>query len=483
MERKTDFFIDGKWVAPASANDFEVINPANETPFATISLGSEADVNKAVAAAKSAFTTWSTTPHDVRVGYVEKLAEIYQERIEEMATAISNEMGAPKNIASSQQAAAGLGHIKAFIRALKEFTFEHPLSEKFQTEYIMHEPIGVCGLITPWNWPMNQVTLKVVPAVGVGCTVVLKPSEIAPMSSLLFAEFMEQAGFPAGVFNLVNGDGPTVGETMSKHPDIDMMSFTGSTRAGIAVTKASADTVKRVSLELGGKGPNLVFADSDVAKSVKRGVLHMFNNSGQSCNAPSRMIVEKSAYSEAIEVAKSVAEAQEVGDPTQEGRQIGPVVSQAQFDKIQSLIESGIKEGATLLAGGLGRPDGLNRGYYVKPTVFADVKEDMTIAKEEIFGPVLSIMSFEDEDDAVRIANDTPYGLTSYVQTGDPERAKRLARQLRAGMIQLNGAGRAPGSPFGGYKQSGNGREGGEHGLMEFLEVKAVAGWPAEAAE
>ena len=483
MERKTDFFIDGKWVAPASANDFEVINPANETPFATISLGSEADVNKAVAAAKSAFTTWSTTPHDVRVGYVEKLAEIYQERIEEMATAISNEMGAPKNIASSQQAAAGLGHIKAFIRALKEFTFEHPLSEKFQTEYIMHEPIGVCGLITPWNWPMNQVTLKVVPAVGVGCTVVLKPSEIAPMSSLLFAEFMEQAGFPAGVFNLVNGDGPTVGEAMSKHPDIDMMSFTGSTRAGIAVTKASADTVKRVSLELGGKGPNLVFADSDVAKSVKRGVLHMFNNSGQSCNAPSRMIVEKSAYSEAIEVAKSVAEAQEVGDPTQEGRQIGPVVSQAQFDKIQGLIESGIKEGATLLAGGLGRPDGLNRGYYVKPTVFADVKEDMTIAKEEIFGPVLSIMSFEDEDDAVRIANDTPYGLTSYVQTGDPERAKRLARQLRAGMIQLNGAGRAPGSPFGGYKQSGNGREGGEHGLMEFLEVKAVAGWPAEAAE
>ena len=483
MERKTDFFIDGKWVAPASANDFEVINPANETPFATISLGSETDVNNAVAAAKTAFTTWSTTPHDVRIGYVEKLAEIYQERIEEMATAISNEMGAPKNIASTQQAAAGLGHIKAFIRALKEFTFEHPLSEKFQTEYIMHEPIGVCGLITPWNWPMNQVTLKVVPAVGVGCTVVLKPSEIAPMSSLLFAEFMEQAGFPAGVFNLVNGDGPTVGEAMSKHPDIDMMSFTGSTRAGIAVTKASADTVKRVSLELGGKGPNLVFADSDVAKSVKRGVLHMFNNSGQSCNAPSRMIVEKSAYSEAIEVAKSVAEAQEVGDPTQEGRQIGPVVSQAQFDKIQGLIESGIKEGATLLAGGLGRPDGLNRGYYVKPTVFADVKEDMTIAREEIFGPVLSIMSFEDEDDAVRIANDTPYGLTSYVQTGDPERAKRLARQLRAGMIQMNGAGRAPGSPFGGYKQSGNGREGGEHGLMEFLEVKAVAGWPAEAAE
>ncbi|WP_028465247.1 aldehyde dehydrogenase family protein [Nisaea denitrificans] len=483
MERKTDFFIDGKWVAPASANDFEVINPANETPFATISLGSEADVNKAVAAAKSAFATWSTTPHDVRIGYVEKLAEIYQERIEEMATAISNEMGAPKNIASTQQAAAGLGHIKAFIRALKAFTFEHPLNEKFQTEYIMHEPIGVCGLITPWNWPMNQVTLKVIPAVGVGCTVVLKPSEIAPMSSLLFAEFMEQAGFPAGVFNLVNGDGPTVGEAMSKHPDIDMMSFTGSTRAGIAVTKSSADTVKRVSLELGGKGPNLVFADTDVAKAVKRGVLHMFNNSGQSCNAPSRMIVEKSVYGEAVEVAKSVAEAQEVGDPTQDGRQIGPVVSQAQYDKIQGLIESGIKEGATLLAGGLGRPDGLNRGYYVKPTVFADVKEDMTIAREEIFGPVLSIMSFEDEADAVRIANDTPYGLTSYVQTGDPERAKRLARQLRAGMVQMNGAGRAPGSPFGGYKQSGNGREGGEYGLIEFLEVKAVSGWPAEAAE
>jgi aldehyde dehydrogenase (NAD+) len=400
-----------------------------------------------------------------------------------MAEAISKEMGAPKNIASSQQAAAGLGHIKAFIRALKEFTFEHPLNEKFQTEYIIHEPIGVCGLITPWNWPMNQVTLKVVPAVGVGCTVVLKPSEIAPMSSLLFAEFMEQAGFPAGVFNLVNGDGPTVGEAMSRHPDIDMMSFTGSTRAGVAVTKAAADTVKRVALELGGKGPNLVFADTDVAKAVKRGVLHMFNNSGQSCNAPSRMMVEKSAYAEAVATAKSVAEAQEVGDPSQEGRQIGPVVSEAQFNKIQGLIEAGIKEGATLLAGGLGRPDGLNRGYYVKPTVFADVTNDMTIAKEEIFGPVLSIMSFDSEEEAVKIANDTPYGLTSYVQTGDPERAKRLARQLRAGMIQLNGAGRAPGSPFGGYKQSGNGREGGIYGLMEFLEVKAVAGWPAEAAE
>ncbi|WP_420405180.1 aldehyde dehydrogenase family protein [Nisaea sp.] len=484
MERKTDFFIDGKWVAPSKANDFPVINPANETEYATISLGSEADVNAAVAAAKRAFPDWSTTPHADRVAKVEKLAEIYQERIEEMAAAISGEMGAPKNIASSQQAAAGLGHIKAFIRALKEFTFEHPLNDKFQSEYIIHEPIGVCGLITPWNWPMNQVTLKVVPAVGVGCTVVLKPSEIAPMSSLLFAEFMEQAGFPAGVFNLVNGDGPTVGEAMSRHPDIDMMSFTGSTRAGVAVTKAAADTVKRVALELGGKGPNLVFADTDVAKAVKRGVLHMFNNSGQSCNAPSRMMVEKSAYAEAVATAKSVAEAQEVGDPTQEGRQIGPVVSQAQFDKIQGLIEAGIKEGATLLAGGPGRPDGLNRGYYVKPTVFADVTNDMTIAKEEIFGPVLSIMSFESEEEAVRIANDTPYGLTSYVQTGDPERAKRLARQLRAGMIQLNGAGRAPGSPFGGYKQSGNGREGGKFGLLEFLEVKAVAGWPVpEAAE
>ncbi|WP_193181072.1 aldehyde dehydrogenase family protein [Nisaea sediminum] len=483
MERKTDFFIDGKWVAPIKANDFPVINPANETEYATISLGSEADVNAAVAAARRAFPSWSTTPHAERVAKVEKLAEIYQERIEEMAEAISKEMGAPKNIASSQQAAAGLGHIKAFIRALKEFTFEHPLNEKFQTEYIIHEPIGVCGLITPWNWPMNQVTLKVVPAVGVGCTVVLKPSEIAPMSSLLFAEFMEQAGFPAGVFNLVNGDGPTVGEAMSRHPDIDMMSFTGSTRAGVAVTKAAADTVKRVALELGGKGPNLVFADTDVAKAVKRGVLHMFNNSGQSCNAPSRMMVEKSAYAEAVSTAKSVAEAQEVGDPSQEGRQIGPVVSETQFNKIQGLIEAGIKEGATLLAGGLGRPDGLNRGYYVKPTIFADVTNDMTIAKEEIFGPVLSIMSFDSEEEAVKIANDTPYGLTSYVQTGDPERAKRLARQLRAGMIQLNGAGRAPGSPFGGYKQSGNGREGGIYGLMEFLEVKAIAGWPAEAAE
>jgi aldehyde dehydrogenase (NAD+) len=445
-------------------------------------MGSEADVNKAVAAAKKAFPAWSQTTKEERLGYLEKLLAVYEKRSAEMAKTISQEMGAPITLATQAQAASGWGHIKAFIRTVKNFEFDRPLNDKMTTEHIAHEPVGVCGLITPWNWPMNQITLKVVPAVAAGCTVVLKPSEIAPLNAMLFAEIMDEAGFPAGVFNLVNGDGPTVGEAMSRHPDIDMMSFTGSTRAGVAVQKAAADTVKRVALELGGKSPNIVFADADIGKAVKRGALHCFNNTGQSCNAPTRMLVERSVYDEAVEVAAETAKNCKVGDPAEEGNHIGPLVSQMQFDKVQALIQKGIDEGARLVAGGTGRPDGLNRGYFVKPTVFADVNNDMTIAREEIFGPVLAMIPFDTEEEAIEIANDTPYGLAAYVQSGDQARAQKVARKLRAGMVLLNGAQRPGGSPFGGYKMSGNGREGGEWGLHDFLEVKAISGWD-EAVE
>jgi aldehyde dehydrogenase (NAD+) len=481
MLRKTDFYIDGAWVAPATPHDFDVINPATEEPCAVISLGSKADVDKAVAAARRAFETWGRTGPDERIALLSRLVEIYAARSEEMAQAISMEMGAPRSLAVKAQATAGLGHLKSFLRELQNFSFEHALSEKFQNEHIVYEPIGVCGLITPWNWPMNQIALKVGPALATGCTVVLKPSEIAPLSALLFAEMVHEAGYPAGVFNLVNGDGPTVGEAMSAHPGIDMMSFTGSARAGTAVTRAAAETVKRVTLELGGKGPNIVFDDPELAAAVKRGAAHCFNNTGQSCNAPTRMLVERSAYDEAVEIASQTAESTKVGDPAEEGWHIGPVVSQAQFDKVQRLIQAGMEEGARLVAGGLGRPEGFNRGYYVRPTVFADVRNDMTIAREEIFGPVLSMIPFDNEDEAIRIANDTPYGLTAYVQSADQGRAQRVARALRSGMVQLNGAQRAPGSPFGGMKQSGNGREGGRWGLEDFLEVKAVSGWQPDA--
>ena len=482
MLRKTEFYIDGKWVAPEAPRELEVINPADETAFAVISMGSEADVNKAVAAAKKAFPAWSQTTKEERLGYLEKLLAVYEKRSAEMAKTISQEMGAPITLATQAQAASGWGHIKAFIRTVKNFEFDRPLNDKMTTEHIAHEAVGVCGLITPWNWPMNQITLKVVPAVAAGCTVVLKPSEIAPLNAMLFSEIMDEAGFPAGVFNLVNGDGPTVGEAMSRHPDIDMMSFTGSTRAGVAVQKAAADTVKRVALELGGKSPNIVFADADIQKAVKRGALHCFNNTGQSCNAPTRMLVERSVYDEAVEVAAETAKNCKVGDPAEEGNHIGPLVSQMQFDKVQALIQKGIDEGARLVAGGTGRPDGLNRGYFVKPTVFADVNNDMTIAREEIFGPVLAMIPFDTEEEAIEIANDTPYGLAAYVQSGDQARAQKVARKLRAGMVLLNGAQRPGGSPFGGYKMSGNGREGGEWGLHDFLEVKAISGWD-EAVE
>jgi aldehyde dehydrogenase (NAD+) len=481
MLRKTDFYIDGKWIAPVVAKELEVINPADEQAFAVISLGSAADVDKAVSAARKAFTTWSVTSRDERLAWLERLLAVYQSRIADMAKAISSEMGAPIKMALDEQAASGTGHIKAFIRSLKEFEFERPLNGH-DTVRLAYEPIGVCGLITPWNWPMNQVVLKVVPAIAAGCTVILKPSEIAPISSVIFAEMVDASGLPAGVFNLVNGDGPSVGAAMSAHPGIDMMSFTGSTRAGVAVTKAAADTVKRVSLELGGKSPNIVFADSDVEAAVRRGVEHVFNNTGQSCNAPTRMLVERSVYNKATEIAAETAKATKVGDPSEDGDHMGPLVSEMQFNKVQGLIEQGIKEGARLIAGGTGRPEGFNRGYYVRATVFADVNNDMTIAREEIFGPVLAMIPFDTEEEAVEIANDTPYGLAAYIQSGDRERIKRVSKQLRAGMVRINGADHAADAPFGGYKQSGIGREGGHFGIEDFLEVKAISGWEDNAA-
>eukprot|EP00095_Tigriopus_kingsejongensis_P005556 snap_masked-scaffold11200_size2057-processed-gene-0.0 protein:Tk05556 transcript:snap_masked-scaffold11200_size2057-processed-gene-0.0-mRNA-1 annotation:"aldehyde dehydrogenase" len=454
----------------------DVINPSNESVVATISLGSEADTNAAVAAARAAFPAWSATSKEERLALLNALMEQYQKRGEEMAVAISNEMGAPIALAKSSQMSAGLWHLKIAIRTLENFEFERGLDDRSPNDRIHYEPIGVAALITPWNWPMNQVILKVVPAIAAGCTVVLKPSEIAPLSSLLLAEMIDAAGFPAGVFNLVNGDGMGVGTQLSVHPDVDMVSFTGSTRAGIAISKAAADTVKRVSLELGGKGANIIFADAD-EKAVVRGARHCFNNSGQSCNAPTRMLVERSYYEQAVEIAAATAAKTEVDRADVDGRQIGPVVSEAQYNKIQGLIQVGIDEGAKLVAGGVGKPEGLEKGYFVKPTVFADVNNQMDIAREEVFGPVLTIIPFDTEEEAIAIANDTPYGLTNYLQTTDAEKARRVARQLRSGMVEINGQSRSAGSPFGGYKQSGNGREGGVWGLEDFLEVKAIGGW------
>ncbi len=476
MLDKRQFYIDGKWVAPAQAKDLDVIDPSTETVCAQISLGSQADTDAAVAAARRAFDSWSRTSREERLVLLEKLYSLYKARSHEMAEAISTEMGAPMALAQTAQWGAGAAHIKNFIRVLKEYSFEAPLGEHAPGNQILHEPIGVCALITPWNWPMNQVTLKVVAALAAGCTMVLKPSEIAPLSAMLFAEMIDEAGFPAGVFNLVNGDGPGVGSQLSGHVDVDMVSFTGSTRAGKAISINAADTVKRVSLELGGKGANIVFADAD-EKAVVRGVRHCFMNSGQSCNAPTRMLVERSIYDQAVQTAIEVAAKTEVNQASLEGKHIGPVVSALQFDKIQQLIQQGIDEGARLVAGGTGKPEGLSEGYFVRPTVFADVTNEMTIAREEIFGPVLSMIPFDTEEEAIRIANDSPYGLTHYVQTQDGEKANRVARQLRAGMVQMNGEGLGGGAPFGGYKQSGNGREGGTWGLEDFLEVKVVTGW------
>ncbi|MEM6304918.1 MAG: aldehyde dehydrogenase family protein [Pseudomonadota bacterium] len=475
MLEKREFYINGAWVAPAAANDFAVIDPSTEEQCAVISLGDQADTDAAVAAARAAFDSWSQNPREERVALIHKLSEVYEARKEEMAQAMSMEMGAPIDLSRAQQVGAGSWHIGGFLKAFENFSFERDYTA---TEKTLLEPIGVCALITPWNWPMNQIILKTIPAMATGCTVVLKPSEVAPLSGLLFAEFVHEAGFPAGVFNMVNGDGLGVGSQLSAHRDVDMVSFTGSTRAGIAISKNAADTLKRVSLELGGKGANIIFPDAD-PKAAKQGAIRCFRNSGQSCNAPTRMLVHSSRYEEAVASAADVANNTHVGPASDEGKHIGPVVSEVQFNKIQALIEKGMEE-ARLVAGGLGRPDGLNRGYYVKPTVFADVTNDMTIAQEEIFGPVLSIIPFETEEEAIAIANDTPYGLTNYIQTTDDEKRRRVARRLRSGMVETNGQGFAQGSPFGGYKQSGNGREGGIYGLEEFLEVKAVSGWAAE---
>ena len=478
---KQRFYINGAWVDALEGVDHQVIDPSTEEPCATISLGGAKDADAAVAAAKAAFPAWAATPVAERIALVEKLAGIYKERWGEMAQAISTEMGAPIDMAKVQQVGAGASHIKNFLAAAKDFQFVRPLGDHAPDNRIILEPVGVCALITPWNWPMNQVTLKVIAALIAGCTMVLKPSEESPLSAMLLAEMIDAAGFPKGVFNLVNGDGVGVGTALTGHPDVDMVSFTGSTRAGIAISKSAAETLKRVHLELGGKGANVIFADADDA-AVKRGVMHMMNNSGQSCNAPSRMLVERSIYDKAVEIAAATAEKTKVGSAHDSGNHIGPVVSEAQFDKIQGLIQKGIDEGARLVAGGLGRPDGLNRGYFVRPTVFADVNNDMTIAREEIFGPVLSIIPFEDEADALRIANDTVYGLTNYVQSEDGAKRNRLARRLRSGMVEMNGKSRGRGSPFGGMKASGRGREGGVWGIEDFLEVKAVSGWSSEDA-
>lgn len=473
MIDKRNFYINGSWVKPLVENDLEVIDPATEEACAIISLGSKADLDLAVKAAKDSFDSWAATPVDERRALIVKLGEIMKERLSELGEAISLEMGAPIDLAANDQAGVGPWHLKGFLKALDDFEWEKPFQDG---QTIIREPIGVCGLITPWNWPINQITLKVIPALATGCTCVLKPSEIAPLSAMLFAEFVDQAGFPKGVFNLVNGDGAGVGEAMSSHPDIDMMSFTGSTRAGALVTKGAADTVKRVTLELGGKSPNIIFADCDLEKMVTGGVDHCMENTGQSCNSPTRMLVEESVYEQAVSIAKVAAENVKVGNPREKGSHIGPLVSQMQYDKVQALIEVGIKEGARLVTGGLGRPEGFNRGYFVRPTVFADVTPDMTIYKEEIFGPVLSMIAFDgSEDEAVRLGNDTPYGLAAYLSTDDKEKGDRVGRRLRAGMVRVNRKGLGMGHPFGGYKQSGNGREGGAWGLEDFTEVKILS--------
>ena len=480
MLDKRKFYINGAWVAPSQPNDLEVINPSNEEAFATISLGSQADTDTAVAAARSAFETWSRTSKEERLAVMERILEVYTAKSDEMGETISAEMGAPLDMAKGAQSGTGTAHIQTFINTLKDFEFERELRADTPNDRIIYEPIGVCGLITPWNWPMNQIALKVIPALASGSTMILKPSELSPLSAMLFAEILDEAGVPAGVFNLVNGDGPGVGTQLSVHKDVDMISFTGSTRAGTAITKNAADTVKRVCLELGGKGANIVFADAP-ENAVQGGIVRCFYNTGQACNSPTRMLVERDRYESAIADAKEKAEATTVDLAQNPGNHIGPLVSKAQFDKVQGLIETGIKEGARLVTGGLGRPEGLNRGYFVRPTVFADCTPEMTIMREEIFGPVLAMMPFDSEEEAIKITNDTVYGLTNYVQSSDGAKANRVARRLRSGMVDINGKPRSAGAPFGGMKQSGNGREGGVWGLEEFLEVKAIGGWTPES--
>ena len=476
MIEKKNFYINGSWVAPKNQKDIQVINPATEKSCAVISLGGKEDINDAVLAAKEAFKTWGFSSKQERVELLEDFYVLYKKRWSDITDAIIQEMGAPKDFASKLQTGTGASHTKSFIRYLKEFEFEKPLGEHAKNQRLIYEPKGVCALITPWNWPINQVTLKVIPALASGCTMILKPSELAPLSAMIIAELIDEAKFPKGVFNLVNGDGATTGDALTSHPDVNMISFTGSTRAGALISQNAAKDFKRVSLELGGKGANIVFKDAD-AEAIERGALRCFRNSGQSCNAPTRMLVEKPIYDDAIERLKKYASEFKVDDPNKEGEHIGPVISDVQFNKIQGLIQKGIDEGAKLVAGGPGKPEGLKDGYYVKPTVFADVNNNMEIARTEIFGPVLSVIPFETEEEAIQIANDTDYGLTNCIQTQDNDKVQRVARKLRSGMVDVNGAGIAVDAPFGGFKHSGIGREAGKEGLLEFLEVKSVGGW------
>ncbi|GLS19569.1 aldehyde dehydrogenase [Labrys miyagiensis] len=475
MSHNLQFYIDGAWVDPVVPKVLDVIDPSNEDAFAQISLGSKADVDKAVAAARRAFETFGFTSREERLDLLNRIIEIYKKRSQDLALAVSREMGAPRQFALDSQVGVGLAHLQKMAEVLKSFQFQHAKG----TSVVVKEPIGVVGLITPWNWPLNQITCKVAPALAAGCAMVLKPSEIAPLDAIIFAEIMDEAGTPKGVFNLINGDGPTVGEALSAHPGIDMMSFTGSTRAGIMVAKAAADTVKRVHQELGGKSANILFPDVDLADAVPKGVRGCFGNSGQSCNAPTRMFVPREHHDKAAELAKTAAEKFVVGAADASGTNLGPVVSQIQYDKIQGLIESGIAEGATLVTGGPGRPADLNRGYYVRPTVFANVTSDMRIAREEIFGPVLSILPYDSVEEAIDQANDTVYGLASYLQTKDLDKARAVARRMRTGNVHINYPAWEAGMPFGGYKQSGNGREYAEYGLEDFLETKGILGYEA----
>ena len=471
------FYINGAWVDPVTPKTLDVINPATEAVAGRIAMGSAADVDNAVKAARAAFETWSQSSLDERIALFEKLLAEYKKRYADMAAAITEEMGAPAALAQKAQAGSGIGHLQAALAVLKDYSFEQPLG----TTMVVKEPIGVCGLITPWNWPVNQIACKVAPALAVGCTMVLKPSEIAPFSAQVWAEILHAAGVPKGVFNLVYGDGLTVGAAIASHPEVDMVSFTGSTRAGIEVARNAAPTVKRVSQELGGKSPNIILPDADLKRAVTAGVRSVMNNSGQSCNAPTRMLVPNAKMAEALAIAKEAAEATTVGAPDS-GATIGPVISATQWDKIQTLINRGIAEGAKVVAGGPGKPAGLDTGYYVRPTVLGPVRNDATVAREEIFGPVLVMLGYDTVDEAVAIANDTPYGLAAYVSGGDIEATRKVASRLRAGQVTLNSAPADMMAPFGGYKQSGNGREWGEHAFAEFLEIKAVLGYTPKAA-
>ena len=467
------FYINGQWVVPHKSEMFDITNPATEETIGQVALGSQADVDKAVAAATEAFKTWSLTSKEERLGYLDKIIELYNERMTEMAKAISTEMGAPWGMAKGAQAPMGLTHFATSRKALENYVFEESLGGS----QVYKEAIGVCGFITPWNWPMNQIACKVAPAIACGCTMVLKPSELAPLSAQLFAEIIHDAGLPAGVFNMVTGDGPGVGTALSSHPGIEMVSLTGSTRAGILVSKAAADTIKRVTLELGGKSANIILEDADFDKAVKEGALECFSNTGQSCNAPTRMLVPRAMHDRAVEIAKAAAQGTIAGSPNDKSSHIGPLSNKGQFKKVHTMIQQAIDAGSEVVAGGPGRPEGLNAGYYARPTVFANVTNDMLIAREEVFGPVLAILPYDDEDQAIQIANDSPYGLAGYIQSENIEHARAVAKRIRAGTVFLNGNNFDPNAPFGGYKQSGNGREWGDFAFDDFLEVKGVVGY------